>query len=417
MGHTGYRHPRRRGRSGMRRLLGALKAGASRFWSWGERVENPTYAQDVVGAIERWDERDIVFARHDLFRFFGEDSPQFEAYYRAHPEHREFDSKISKMPGLGRYGGIDEPMFAAQFAALDQISPDEFVDGEPAPVKTSIPPERASRKIHALARVLGADLVGIGPLRQEWVYSHVARSCGDQPGFQPWGTPIDLSHHTHAIALGFAMNYDLIQHAPDFPVLLATAEGYATGAWVSIQLAQYIRMLGYSARAHHFHNYQVLCVPVAVDCGLGELSRAGYLLNKNYGLGLRLAIVTTDMPLQHDRPVDIGVQSFCETCKICAESCPIGAIPAGDKVEYNGVKKWKLDEEKCYRYWHAAGTDCGVCMVACPWTKRLDWLHKTVSNVARIKGPHQALLPRLDTLIYGKHETRPRPDYIDEMDG
>ncbi len=414
MGVNNYRAPARRSRSRIRRAWFALKAGMGRVATWGERIEQPTYCADVTGDIRQWDERDIVFSRNDLFRYFGVDSPHYQAYYAAHPEHLDYDTKISKMPGLGRTGGIDEPMFAAQFDALDQISPDAFVDGPPAPVKTIIPPERAALKVKALARVLGADLVGIGPLRQEWVYSHSARSFGDQDGFQPWGTPNDLSQHTTAVTLGFAMNYDLIQHAPDFPVLLATAEGYATGAWVSVQLAKYIRMLGYSARAHHFHNYQVLCVPVAVDCGLGELSRAGYLLNKDYGLGLRLAIVTTDMPLQHDEPVDIGVQSFCDTCKVCADSCPIGAIPAGDKVEYNGIRKWKLDEEKCYRYWHAVGTDCGICMAACPWTKRLNWLHKTVSTVARIKGPHQSLLPKLDRLIYGPHKTRPRPDFIDE---
>ena len=380
----------------------------------GGPVQEPTYVRDRTGPVARWDERDIVFSRHDLFRYFGVESPQHAAYYDAHPEHLAYDTKISRMPGLGRTGGVDEAMFDAQFATLDMISPDRFVDGEPAPERVTIPPDRAARKIKALAEVLGADLAGIGPLRQEWVYSHVARSFGDDEGFTSWGTPIDLSHHTNAIALGFAMNYDLIQHAPDFPVLLATAEGYASGAWVSVQLAHYIRMLGYSARAHHFHNYQVVCVPVAVDCGLGELSRAGYLLNKRYGLALRLAVVTTDMPLAHDAPVDIGVQSFCATCKVCAEACPVGAIPSGEKTAHNGITKWKLDEEKCYRYWFASGTDCGVCMAACPWTKRPDLLHSVVSEVAAVKGPHQALLPPLDRVIYGRFKGRKdRPDYMD----
>ncbi|MBN1967574.1 MAG: hypothetical protein JW910_23160, partial [Anaerolineae bacterium] len=126
-----------------------------------------------MGAIERWDERDIVFARHDLFRYFGTDSPQYKSYYAAHPDKLAYDARISKQPGLGRTGGIDEPMFSAQFDIMDKISPNAFVDGEPAPNKIEIPPDRAARKVKALARVLGADLVGTGPLRQEWVYSHV----------------------------------------------------------------------------------------------------------------------------------------------------------------------------------------------------------------------------------------------------
>ena len=393
------------------------------------KFDEPSYAQDIVGEIQRWDERDIVFARADLFRFFGTDSPQYRAYYRAHPGYLEYDTKISRMRGLGRTGGIDSPMFEAQFEMMRKISTEPFVAGlsDAALHPPEIPAARAALKVKSLARLLGADLVGIGPLRQQWVYSHVGRTRGDQRGYPPWGKPIDLGHHTHAIAMGFQMDYDLIQCAPDFPVLLATAKGYATGAWVAVQLAHYIRMVGYDARAHHFGNYQVLCVPIAVDCGLGELSRAGFLLTKEYGLGLRLAVVTTNMPIAHDKPVDIGVQSFCEQCKICAEQCPIGAIPMGDKVEVNGVKRWKLDEQKCYRYWHASGTDCGICMASCPWTKPPTLFHKFVGTLATVKGPHQAWLAQADKLVAkaatpggqrgqgrkGAGKARPRPEFID----
>jgi reductive dehalogenase len=195
--------------------------------------------------------------------------------------------------------------------------------------------------------------------------------------------------------------------------LLATARGYATGAWISIQLAEYIRMLGYAARAHHLTNYGVLAVPVAVDCGLGELSRAGYLLTREFGLASRLSVVTTDMPLAHDAPVDIGVQSFCEQCQICAQECPVGAIPAGGKVEYNGMRKWKLDEEKCYRYWHAAGTDCGICMMACPWTQPDTLFHRALSRLATRPGLHQGLMARAGRLLYGTHRAANRPPYIE----
>jgi len=378
-----------------------------------KEVDVPTYEKDRVGEVRQWDERDILFARTDIFSHFGTDSPEYKIYYEAHPEHLEYDTQVNSMPGLGRTGGVDTPMFDAQFEAITKIASESFVDGEPSLHKTEIPPERAAKKVKAFARFLGADLVGVGPLRQEWVYSHVGRSFGNREGFQRWGTPVDLCHQTNAIAMGFQMDYDLIQSAPDFPVLLATGKGYATGAWVSIQLAEYIRMLGYSARAHHQYNYRVLVVPVAVDCGLGELSRAGFLITKEFGLGLRLGVVTTDMPLAHDKPVDIAAQSFCETCKVCAENCPIGAIPMGDKIEFNGIRKWKLDERKCYRYWHAAGTDCALCMTTCPWTKPRSWFHKSMSLLATVKGPHQWLMTQADKLFYGKFEGAPRPDFID----
>lgn len=40
-------------------------------------VDVPTYEKDRVGEIKRWDERDIVFARKDFFRFFGVDSSEY----------------------------------------------------------------------------------------------------------------------------------------------------------------------------------------------------------------------------------------------------------------------------------------------------------------------------------------------------
>ena len=65
------------------------------------RVDKPTYTKDIVGDIAQWDERNTLFARSDLFRYFGADSPQYQAHYAHHPEHLEYDKKINRPPGLG----------------------------------------------------------------------------------------------------------------------------------------------------------------------------------------------------------------------------------------------------------------------------------------------------------------------------
>ncbi len=357
-------------------------------------AEKPTYEKDIQGEINRFDERDMLFARQDLIRSFGIDSEQYKKYFTEYPDAEKFHTKLSVKQPLGGLNPSDAPMFRAQFKLIDMIGVESMVTGEPAQVKKDFTPERANQKIKQTARVYGADLVGVGPLRQAWIYSHVGSTGGDQPGYKPWGTPIDLSEHRSAIAMGFRMNLELLNTAPHFPTMLATAQGYAHSAWTAVRLAEYIRQIGYSARAHHFSNYQVLVVPVAVDCGLGELSRAGYLLTKKYGLGVRLSVVTTDMPLMHDDPIDIGVQSFCQQCLICVEECPSGAIPLGEKTLYNGVMKWKLDQKKCYSYWYENGTDCGICMAVCPWTKPRTLFHRLSAEIASIKGPHQRLMAR-----------------------
>ena len=47
-----------------------------------KKVELPTYTKDITGSIEPWDERDILFARTDIFYHFGTDSPEYKAYYK-----------------------------------------------------------------------------------------------------------------------------------------------------------------------------------------------------------------------------------------------------------------------------------------------------------------------------------------------
>ena len=140
-------------------------------------------------------------------------------------------------------------MFRSQFHFIDRIGTEEFVDGSPSNRKISISPERAADKIRALGKLLGADLVRTGPLDQRWMYSHMGCTIGNKDGYKSWGTAIDLTHHTNAVALGFKMNLDLLASAPHFPTLLATTEAYAESAWTAVRLAAYIRMLGFSARA------------------------------------------------------------------------------------------------------------------------------------------------------------------------
>jgi epoxyqueuosine reductase QueG len=75
------------------------------------------------------------------------------------------------------------------------------------------------------------------------------------------------------------------------------------------------------------------------------------------------------MPLAHDKPIDFGLQKFCESCNKCARECPAGAITAGPKLMFNGYEIWKSDSQKCttYRITTEGGAMCGRCMKTCPW--------------------------------------------------
>ncbi|SVD96133.1 uncharacterized protein METZ01_LOCUS448987, partial [marine metagenome] len=91
----------------------------------------------------------------------------------------------------------------------------------------------------------------------------------------------------------------------------------------------------------------------------------------------KTAVVTTDLPLVPDKPIDFGLQDFCSKCRKCARECPVQAIPFGDKVLYNGYEIWKPDVVKCtsYRTTNPQGSACSRCMKICPFNKEGLFTH------------------------------------------
>ncbi|MDZ7698833.1 MAG: reductive dehalogenase domain-containing protein [Deltaproteobacteria bacterium] len=164
--------------------------------------------------------------------------------------------------------------------------------------------------------------------------------------------------------------------------------------------------MGYKAVAEHNRHYDLLMVPLAVDAGLGELGRQGYLIADKYGPRVRLFAVQTDMPLIPDSPIDLGAERFCEACLKCTESCPSKSIPV-EKTVNRGMLRWKLNEETCFDYWGKIGTDCCVCMAVCPFSRPNRTLHKLVKYVLRHSEPARRVFPFVDNFLYGKR-WRPR---------
>ena len=111
----------------------------------------------------------------------------------------------------------------------------------------------------------------------------------------------------------------------------------------------------------------------ALRGNLGELSRIGELvLNPYVGPRFKSVVLTTDLPLEADKPIDFGLQYFCSNCLKCARECPCDAIPVTNKkVMFNGYEIWKPDVERCtrYRVTNQKGSACGRCMKTCPLNK------------------------------------------------
>ncbi|UCC79851.1 MAG: 4Fe-4S dicluster domain-containing protein [Candidatus Zixiibacteriota bacterium] len=352
-------------------------------------------AIEIDNSGERVDERDVMFAREE----YEPGDSRYDAYYSAKPEYKEIDDAIRELPRFLEPGGkyydpIRSPYIDSIFHSVRYLT--TRVDGEISPERKAIEPAEITETLKHAIMKMGADDVGIAPLRQEYVYSHVGR------GPQKWGSEI-FNNHKYAIMFALEMDYEHVESAPDLTITEESASKYLQGALISVEIARHIRNLGYSARAHIAgSNYQIMLPPVAYDAGLGEPGRLGYLISPRFGPRIRLGAVTTDLSLTTDKPKNFGVQDFCEKCLKCAVNCPSGAIPYKEKVSVRGVKKWQLNIEKCISYWRILGTDCGLCMKVCPYSHPPTLFHNIVRKGIGRSAFARGISIQADDLFYGR---------------
>jgi epoxyqueuosine reductase QueG len=171
-------------------------------------------------------------------------------------------------------------------------------------------------------------------------------------------------------------------------------------------------MLGYSARANNVRNYQLIIPPIAIDAGIGELGRNGVVISEKYGNAIKMNVVTTDMPVAHDNPVDIRVDEFCQECRICADYCPVNAIPRGEKTVTRGIRKWKINDAACYSYWRKCGTDCGICLAVCPWSRPRQFPHNLIMRGVQNSALFRKLAIRADSLLGNRNRYEP-PSWLE----
>ena len=218
----------------------------------------------------------------------------------------------------------------------------------------------AARNIKAASYFLGVDAVGISRCPDWTWYSHDAA-----------GEPLDPPHD-QAISMIVDQGYETMEGASgdDWISVAQSMRAYLRFSLLGGVIAAQIRRMGWPAKAHTVLDGEVLQPPLLLLSGLGEVSRIGeVILNPYLGPRLKSGVVTTTMPMAHDRPIDFGLQRFCEGCNKCARECPSGAITAGPKRMFNGYEIWKSDSQKCatYRITTPGGAMCGRCMKTCPW--------------------------------------------------
>ncbi len=401
---------------------------------WTRRQSNPTY--EVVGNLERFDMRDTLDNRAILVP----GTERYLAYYSLHPEWEEPDKKLrlyGPVSKLLNYVSPTSDTSATPISAEEKERRRSLLFGdEPlafalsntkgtypllfaagcgpvAKERVDMEPAVAARNIKGVARYVGAELAGICEINQAWVYTHWGR---DESYGGRWGEPIDLTHR-YAIALVVAHNFEMLLAGRGLGVCatIETDEIYSRVAAAAVRLASYIRALGYPAEAH-IGCGKVNTVPVAVDAGLGEVGRNGLLITKEYGPAVRICVVTTDLPMVVDKPVDLGIQDFCARCFKCADTCSSGSISKREKELLRGVKLWPVDNESCIRMRLSQGgaPTCFNCLSCCPYTKPRNFIHQSAGWLAARSSLARTGLVWLDDFLYGrKPRQHPFPGWLE----
>ena len=359
--------------------------------------------------LSRIDERDIMFSRNLL----QVGSERFETYYKSNPDKKQLDDNFRKRPGLMKEGALYYDPFTTSAAEASFKSVAAFhtiLDEENLPeqqVKTD--PAKMSRFLKLWSKKLGALSTGITELKEYHLYSTIGRG-------ERYGEPVELNH-AYAIALTVEMEKLLLDRAPHGPTVMESAQQYLNSGAIAVQLAEFIRNLGYSARAHIDGSYRVVCPLVARDAGLGEIGRMGLLMTPELGPRVRIAVVTTDLPLVVDERIrDLTIIDFCERCRKCADVCPSKAISFAGQEEINGAMRWQINSEACFTYWCTIGTDCAYCMRACPYSHPDNLLHNTIRFGLKRSALFREFALKMDDFFYGrKPPAAPIPDWLNPI--
>lgn len=243
---------------------------------------------------------------------------------------------------------------------LNRLVPLQHGETAPEVAPGTDDPDRNADAVKALGHFLGADMTGVCDAPAYAWYSH--RADGSEI------VPV----HRNAIVFVLDQGYETMEGASgdDWISGAQSMRAYLRASMIACTMAAHLRSLGWSAQAHTARYDEVNHIPLLLRAGIGELSRIGELvLNPFVGPRFKSGVVTTDLPLRSDRPIDFGLQDFCAKCTKCARECPCGAIRFGGKVMFNGYEMWKPDVDRCarYRVTNMRGSACGRCMKTCPY--------------------------------------------------
>jgi epoxyqueuosine reductase len=225
--------------------------------------------------------------------------------------------------------------------------------------------------LRTFLRANGADLVGYANLQE------IAQDARDE---FPFGISIAVALNPKIISeiyKGPTQSYveeckwadNLLSALGQLAVQFLRENGHAAKqlATTNIIGAEYPPML--STRLPH--------KTTATRSGLGWIGKCALLVTREFGSAVRITTVLTGAPIAVGQPLNT---SLCGDCTACADVCPAQALSGKDWQA--GMNRDSLvDAFSCRNTAREllikrtgkevlGRTFCGICIAACPWTKK-----------------------------------------------
>ncbi|MFX1374223.1 MAG: hypothetical protein ACFFA0_00275 [Promethearchaeota archaeon] len=196
------------------------------------------------------------------------------------------------------------------------------------------------------AKDLNVDLISYTPVIENYIFRNLK------------------VYGKNAIILGMEMKWEKIKKAPSAICEIEVFRVYKELGDITIELAEFLKSLGYKSEAHHPFGGKLLYGPHVVAANLGILGRNGLIITPEFGPRQRWSIITTDADIPESKERDFKeLKTFCGKCGVCVRECKGASVYETPIKKGNGVIT-HINRSKCIQS-ILDNNYCSYCLKIC----------------------------------------------------